>query len=66
MQERIGKTEKKKRNTQENLDNVTQGRKTLKTLLKNNNDAGTMVNKIENVSTLLIPYLYLFIVRQRN
>ena len=64
MQERIGKTEKKKRNTQENLDNVTQGRKTLKTLLKNNNDAGTMVNKIENVSTLLIPYP--IVVRQRN
>lgn len=50
IQDRIGKNEKKKRSTQDNLDNVTQGRKTLKTLLKNNNDTGGMVTKIESVS----------------
>ena len=35
IQSKIGKTEKKKRSTQENLDNVTTGRKTVKTLFKN-------------------------------
>lgn len=48
IQEKIGKTEKKKRNTQENLDNVTTGRKTVKTLFKNQNDTGKMVTNIEN------------------
>lgn len=33
--DKINKHEKKKRNTQENLDNVTTGRKTVKTLFKN-------------------------------
>jgi hypothetical protein len=50
IQDRIGKNEKKKRSTQDNLDNVTQGKKTVKTLFKNNNDAGSMVTKIESVS----------------
>lgn len=42
--------EKSKKNTQENLDNVTTGRKTVKTLFKNIDDTGKMVNKIETVS----------------
>ena len=42
--------EKTKKNTQENLDNVTTGRKTVKTLFKNIDDTGKMVSKIENVS----------------
>ena len=50
--DRIGKNEKKKRSTQHNLDNVTQGKKTVKTLFKNSDDAGGMVSKIEYVCTL--------------
>ena len=50
MQMKIQQNEKKKRSTQSDLDNVTTGRKTVKTLFKNTNDAGGMVNKIETVS----------------
>ena len=42
---------KAKKSKQDDLDNVTQGRKTVKTLFKNQNDTGAMVNKIEQVST---------------
>jgi hypothetical protein len=54
IQTNIQKNEKKKRSTQENLDNVTTGRKTVKTMFKNQDDAGKMVNKIESVSNLII------------
>mmetsp|Transcript_15382 Transcript_15382/g.26001 ORF Transcript_15382/g.26001 Transcript_15382/m.26001 type:complete len:422 (+) Transcript_15382:65-1330(+) len=47
IQEKIGKTQKKKISTQGDLENITTGRKTVKTLFKNQNDTGTMVNKIE-------------------
>lgn len=40
MQMKIQQNEKKKRNTQSDLDNVTTGRKTVKTLFKTTNDAG--------------------------
>ena len=50
IMEKIDKTEKKKKSAQADLDNVTTGRKTVKTIFKNQNDAGTMVNKIESVS----------------
>ena len=53
IQSNIQKNEKKKRSTQENLDNVTTGRKTVKTIFKNQDDAGKMVNKIENVSKIM-------------
>lgn len=46
--------EKSKKSTQENLDNVTTGRKTVKTLFKNIDDTGKMVSKIESVSFLRI------------
>ena len=49
--ERIGKTEKKKRSTQGDLDNITTGRKTVTTIFKNKTDTGNMVSKIETVST---------------
>lgn len=49
----ISKKEKTKKGDQSNLDNVTQGRKTVKTLFKTQNDAGSMVTKIEQVSILL-------------
>jgi len=45
--ERINKKEKSKKNTQADLDNVTTGRKTVKTLFKNQGDSGGMVSKIE-------------------
>lgn len=57
IQANINKNEKKKRSTQENLDNVTTGRKTVKTIFKNQDDTGKMVNSIENVSQLSIPNL---------
>ena len=47
---RIGMTEKKKRSTQGDLDNVTTGKKTATTLFKNKGDTGKMVNSIEAVS----------------
>ena len=49
---KVGKTVKKKQNTQENLDNLTTGRKTVKTLFKTQDDTGKMVSKIENVSKM--------------
>ena len=52
IQERIGKNEKKKRSRQDDLDNVTTGRKTVKTMFKNQSDTGAMVDKIENVSAI--------------
>ena len=52
IQAQIQGFEKKKKGTQENLDNVTTGRKTVKTLFKNMDDTGKMVNKIEQVSIL--------------
>lgn len=55
--EKIGKTEKKKRSTQGELDNITTGRKTLKTVFKNSGDTGNMVSKIETVSN---PFYYLY------
>lgn len=45
--------EKSKKSTQETLDDVTTGRKTIKTVFKSIDDTGKMVNKIEAVSTLL-------------
>lgn len=48
----IQQKEKTKKNTQETLDNVTTGRKTVKTIFKSIDDTGKMVNKIESVSTL--------------
>ena len=71
--ERVGKTEKKKAASQKDLDNVTTGRKTVKTLFKNQGDAGGMVNKIENVSNesfliynYFIPYFLLVPDRKRD
>lgn len=49
-QANILKNEKKKVNTQQNLDNVVAGRKSVKTLFKNQNDAGTMATQVEITS----------------
>lgn len=45
----LKKTESKKKSTQEDLENVNMGRKTIRTLLKNDKDASGMINSIENV-----------------
>jgi hypothetical protein len=50
IHDKIGKNEKKKRSRQDDLDNVTTGRKTVKTMFKSQGDTGAMVDKIENVS----------------
>lgn len=54
LYKRIQDTEKKKRSTQGDLDNITTGRKTITTIMKNKSDTGNMVNKIEAVSISLI------------
>ena len=41
--------ENKKKNTQNDLENVNVGRKTVRTLFKNQGDVGGMTNTIENV-----------------
>ena len=61
IQSNIGKQEKKKKSTQGDLDNVTTGKKTLKTLMKSEKDAGDMVSKIENVR-VKISFFYLFLI----
>jgi hypothetical protein len=53
IQQIILTKEKKKKSTQEDLDNFTTGRKTVKTLFKKSDDTGKMVNQIESVSRLL-------------
>ena len=58
---RIGMTEKKKRSTQGDLDNVTTGKKTATTLFKNKGDTGKMVNSIEAVSNFIYKILINFI-----
>lgn len=45
---KIKKSDLKKSKTQKDLDNVTQGKKTVGTLFKNEGDAAKMVGKIEN------------------
>ena len=47
---KINKNEKKKQSRQDDLDNVTSGRKTVKTIFKNQGDTGKMADKIESVS----------------
>ena len=49
---KIGRNEKSKKTTQGDLDNLTQGRSTIKQMVMRS-DANTMVNKIENVSKIL-------------
>jgi len=44
----LKKTETKKANTQSDLENVNQGKKTVRTLFKNQQDASGMMNSIES------------------
>lgn len=44
----LKKQEKSKTNTQKDLENVTTGKTTIRTIFKSQNDTGGMVNKIEN------------------
>ena len=45
---KIKKSDSKKNKTQKDLDNVTQGKKTVGTLFKNEGDSAKMTSKIEN------------------
>jgi len=47
IQKKIKSTQLKKQSTQANLDNVTAGKKTVKTLFKSEKDAGSMASSIE-------------------
>jgi hypothetical protein len=49
VEKELKKMEGKKKNTQEDLENVNMGKKTIRTLLKNDKDASGMINSIENV-----------------
>lgn len=62
---KILKNEKKKKDNQESLDNVQQGKKTFKTIFKNKDDAGKMMSTIEVVSMIFLQLTFL-IGRQRN
>ena len=48
------KLEGKKKNAQSDLDHVNTGKKSVRTLFKDQGDTGGMVNKIENVITSII------------
>lgn len=45
--------EGKKMDTQKDLENVNQGRKTVRTIFKNEKDTGGMLNQIESVSIII-------------
>ena len=53
VSDKILKNEKNKKSTQDNIENVQSGRKTLKTLLKTQDDIGKMSNKVERVSLFI-------------
>jgi len=59
ISDKMLKNEKNKKNQQDNIENVQAGRKTLKTLLKTQDDVNKMSNKVERVSTLLFLFLIL-------
>lgn len=50
----LKKTETKKTNTQSDLESVNQGKKTIRTIFKNEKDASGMLNSIESVSLIYI------------
>ena len=52
--DKMVKNEKNKKSTQDNIENVQAGRKTLKTLLKTKDDVGSMSSKIERVSKIYL------------
>ena len=50
IEKSLKKHENKKKDVQTDLDNVTAGKKSVRTIFKNQNDAGGLVNSLENVS----------------
>jgi hypothetical protein len=48
LERELKRTETKKSNIQEDLENVNQGKKSVRTLFKNEKDASGMMNMIEN------------------
>ena len=57
IEKNMKKQEYTKQNTQNDLDNVQTGKKTYRTIFKNQNDTGGMVNKIELVSISNLFYM---------
>jgi hypothetical protein len=55
-QQMVLQKEKTKKNTQETLDDVTTGKKSIKTVFKSIDDTGKMVNKIEAVSLFIFSH----------
>ena len=53
----VKKTESVKSNTQSDLESVNQGRKTIRTIFKNEKDASGMLNTIENVRNIILRLL---------
>ena len=51
LEKKQKKQEGKKKDVQQDLDNVTAGKKSVRTMFKNQSDAGGLVNHLENVST---------------
>ena len=52
IEKQLKKYESKKKDVQTDLDNVTAGKKSVRTIFKNQNDAGGLVNSLENVNKL--------------
>ena len=50
VQGEIKKLVAKKKNTQDDLDNVAAGKKSMRTIFKNQTDTGTMATTIEHVT----------------
>ena len=53
VEKELKKLESKKKNTQTDLESVNQGRKTVRTIFKNEKDTSGMMNSIENVNIKL-------------
>ena len=56
IEKMLKKQESKKKDVQADLDNVTAGKKSVRTIFKNQNDAGGLVNSLENVVILYNRY----------
>ena len=52
IEKQLKKYESKKKDVQTDLDNVTAGKKSVRTIFKNQNDAGGLVNSLENVNNM--------------
>jgi hypothetical protein len=61
VEQTIKKFEQKKRDLQTDLENVQSGKKSVRTIFKNQGDTNTMVNAIEIVSHIFLNKVILYI-----